>query len=103
MAQGDLAAVTDEQLDPHGGEDGISDDIGNRDQVKTGKFRDEVKEGDEEQDHLSPDEFGLPPGMVLTIVLVINTARSITHIKPPMVNAKLQCQNLLNDDDLNGN
>ena len=38
----------------------------------------------EEEDHLPPDEPGLPPGMILAIVLVINTARSITHIKPPM-------------------
>ena len=38
------------------------------------------------QDHLSPDEFGLPPGMILPVMLMINTTRPKTHKTSNSVN-----------------
>jgi hypothetical protein len=48
----------------------------------------DVKESQKEEDHLPPDKPGLPPGMVLPIILMIDATRSITHFKPPLKIAK---------------
>ena len=43
MPQGDLTAIADEQLDPHGRQNGIANDVGHRDEIKSGKLGDEDK------------------------------------------------------------
>jgi hypothetical protein len=79
VSEGDLSAVTDEKLNAHGRKNGVPDDVSHGDQIEAGMLGDEVENGDQEKDHFPPNELRLPPGVILLIMLVIDTTRTIRH------------------------
>jgi hypothetical protein len=79
MAQGHLAAIPNEQLDAQGGKDGKSNHIGYGEEVTTGILRDDVKNTEKKENHLSPHELRLPPGMFLPVILMVNPAGAMAH------------------------
>jgi hypothetical protein len=79
MAQGHLAAIPNEQLDAQGGKDGESNHIGYGEEVTAGILRDDVKNTEKKENHLSPHELRLPPGMFLPVILMVNPAGAMAH------------------------
>jgi hypothetical protein len=74
VAQRDLAAVADKQLNPEGGQNRVTDLVCNREVIVSQKDRDEEEEHDCDQDHLPLDKGRLPPGMVGPVVFVVDAA-----------------------------
>jgi hypothetical protein len=79
MAQGHLAAIPNEQLDAQRGKDGESNHIGYGEEVTAGILRDDVKNTEKKENHLSPHELRLPPDMFLPVILMVNPAGAMPH------------------------
>ena len=75
MAERYLPAKADQQLDAQGTQDGVADGVTDAEPVLVGKVGDAYEKKQCQQDHFALDELGLPPGMVLGIILMIDTAR----------------------------
>jgi hypothetical protein len=74
MSQGHLATKTDQKLNAKGSQNGVADGVADTEVVGARKQRYQDKKDCKEQDHFAFDKFGLKPGLILGVVLVVNTA-----------------------------
>lgn len=75
MSEGHLTAIADQELDTQGPHNGIGHQVGDTDPIEASPERENVEDKNTQEEHLADDEFGLPPGVVLLIIFVINSAR----------------------------
>ena len=74
MPQGHLAAKTDQELNPKSPQNSVADRVADAEPVGPCDQRNQDESDRKQQDHLDFDKFGLKPGVILGVVLVVNTA-----------------------------